>query len=227
MAMRWKELRDRRFIGAAELADWASRLVEEVVPPQERGSVSEMPNERMIRYYITEGLLAPPIEKSGTSQVFGYLHLLQVLVVKKLQAENLTIRKVREMLQNRDPADLEHILGIGLGPPQARRQSSREAATEYLLSLLRSPAPQAPLSPTPMPAVAQPAAPPDRYTLAEESAAFSVPSWKRIEIAPGLELHVRGDFRLGSGSGSCRQLQRRILREIEEHDIQSRKRDPS
>jgi DNA-binding transcriptional MerR regulator len=227
MAMRWKELRNRKFVGAAELADRASRLVEEVVPPQERGSVSEMPNERMIRYYITEGLLAPPLEKSGTSQVFGYLHLLQVLVVKKLQAENLTIRKVREMLQNRDTAYLEDILGIGIGPPQARKQSSREAATEYLLSLLRTPAPQAPLPPARMPAAAQPAAPLERCTIAEGIAAFSVPNWKRIEIAPGLELHLREDFRLGSGSGSSQQLQRRILREIEKHDIQSRKRDSS
>jgi DNA-binding transcriptional MerR regulator len=213
-------LRDRKFIGVAELADWASRLVEEVVPPQERGSVSEMPNERMIRYYITEGLLASPLEKSGTSQVFGYLHLLQVLAVKKLQAEHLTIRKVREMLQERTVEELEVILGIGSGPPEKRKQAGREAATEYLLSLLRSPEASA----SRFQAADRAAVPAARSPIPE---AWPAPSWKRIEIEPGLELHLRQDFRLDPDSRASQRLLRRILREIEEHDIQSRKRDSS
>ena len=220
MAMRWKELRDKKFIGVAELADWASRLVEEVVPPQERGSVSEMPNERMIRYYITEGLLASPLEKSGTSQVFGYLHLLQVLAVKKLQSEHLTIRKVREMLQDRPLEDLESILGVGPGPPERRKQAGRAAATEYLLSLLRTPQAAAP----DLKAVDHLVASPAMSPIPEASPA---PSWWRIEIEPGLELHLREDFQLDLDSRSSQRLLRRILREIEEHDIQSRKRDSS
>ena len=220
MPIRWNELRDRKFIGVAELADWASRLVEEVVPPQERGSVSEMPNERMIRYYITEGLLASPLEKSGTSQVFGYLHLLQVLAVKKLQAEHLTIRKVREMLQERTVGELEVILGIGPGPPEKRKQAGREAATEYLLSLLRSPEAAA----SRFQAADRATAAPARSPIPE---ALPAPSWKRIEIEPGLELHLREDFRLDPDSRASQRLLRRILREIEEHDIQSRKRDSS
>src|SRR5581483_10632431 len=54
-----QELRERKYVGTAQLADEAARLVLRFVPRQERQSVSPVPDERTVRYYTTEGLLSP------------------------------------------------------------------------------------------------------------------------------------------------------------------------
>src|ERR1044071_8719113 len=95
----WLErARQAKYVGVAELADEAAKILAEIGPAQERGTVSEVPDERTIRYYLSEGLLSPAEEKQGTASVFGYRHLLQLLVVKKLQAEGLPIRAIREQI---------------------------------------------------------------------------------------------------------------------------------
>ena len=55
-----KSRKHRKYIGALEFADEAARLVGQFVPRQERGSVTEVPDERMVRYYIAEGLISAP-----------------------------------------------------------------------------------------------------------------------------------------------------------------------
>ena len=110
MKDRLKELRGRKFIGTAQLADEAARLVSQIVPRQERQSVSLVPDERTVRYYSAEGLLAPPEGKQGLNAVYGYQHLLQLLVIKRLQAEHLPMldhalveKQIVAMQIDRDP----------------------------------------------------------------------------------------------------------------------------
>src|SRR5438876_3184694 len=86
MTEKLKTLKQRKYVGAVEFADEAARLVWQFVPRQERGSVTEVPDERMVRYYTAEGLLSAPEGRQGASAVYGYTHLLQLLVVKRLQA---------------------------------------------------------------------------------------------------------------------------------------------
>jgi len=45
----------------------------------------------------------------------------------------------------------------------------------------------------------------------------SVNAWSRIEVEPGLELHIRGDYRLPEDVKEKRRLARRMLSEIENH----------
>ena len=95
-------MRQRKFVGVAELAGEAAKVLAESGLAQVRGTVSEVPDERTIRYYLAENLLSPAEDKQGTASVFGYRHLLQLLVVKKLQAEHLPIRKIRELVEGRE-----------------------------------------------------------------------------------------------------------------------------
>ena len=117
MKDRLKELRGRKFIGTAQLADEAAQLVSRFVPRQERQSVSLVPDERTVRYYSTEGLLAPPEGKQGLNSVYGYQHLLQLLVIKRLQAEHHTLGRIAQVLQSASDEQVVEAL-LAKGPPQ-------------------------------------------------------------------------------------------------------------
>jgi DNA-binding transcriptional MerR regulator len=197
-----KNLKDQKYIGAVQLADEAARLIEQFVPRQERGSVSELPDERMVRYYSTEGLISPPEARQGSAAVYGYTHLLQMLAVKRLQADHLPIRKIREIVENRSDAELEQLLGVG--GPARRSEKPANRAVEYLESLLHSSGRRA-AAPTPRVALSAPAYSP------------AASAWARIEIEPGLELHVRQDYRLPDDVKEKQRLARRILAHIESH----------
>jgi DNA-binding transcriptional MerR regulator len=165
----------KKYVGLPEFARTGEQILAEMNLEQERGTVTSVPDERTIRYYMAEGLVQTPEERQGTASVFGYLNLLQLLTVKKLQAEHLPIRKIRELVAGKNEQELETMLGV-------RGASGRKTeAKRYLETLLAS----APIAPTKETA----AAPLPPQMLAGQS-----PSWQRVEIEPGLELHVRSDY---------------------------------
>ena len=50
---------------------------------QEKGSVAEVPDERTVRYYLSEGLISPASERRGSASVYGYRQeLLELLAVE-------------------------------------------------------------------------------------------------------------------------------------------------
>lgn len=204
MKDRLKELRGRKFIGTAQLADEAARLVSQIVPRQERQSVSLVPDERTVRYYSAEGLLAPPEGKQGLNAVYGYQHLLQLLVIKRLQAEHLSIRKIKQLVEGKQAAELEQLLDVNQSDRARARSAPKNAATEYLESLLTQPAARRRAAP-----VAQ------RSEQASPPASHS--AWSRVEIEPGLELHIREDYRLSDDARERQRLARKLLSEIEQH----------
>src|SRR5262245_42452340 len=173
----------RRYVGLLEFARVGEQILAEMGLEQARGTVTSVPDERTIRYYMAEGLIQTAGEKQGTASLFSYLNLLQLLTVKKLQAEHLPIRKIRELVAGKSETELEMLLGVGNVTAKKSRESD---AKRYLESLL---APDtdtaAPLRAASAPMAA--AAPPPQNL--EQSA-----SWQRIEIEPGLELHVRSDY---------------------------------
>ena len=164
----------RKYVGLPEFARAGEQVLAEMGLEQARGTVTSVPDERTIRYYMAEGLVQTPEEKQGTASVFGYLNLLQLLTVKKLQAEHLPIRKIRELVAGKSEQELETLLGIGSTPKKSRDTEAKR----YLESLL---------APTPV----LEAAPPRQAATAP---ADQSQSWQRVEIEPGLELHIRSDY---------------------------------
>ena len=211
-----------KYVGAIQLSDEAARLLGDFVPKQERGSVTEVPDERMVRYYSSGGLISPPESKQGVSAVYGYLHLLQLLVIKRLQAEHLSIRKIRELVEGKTERGLEQLLGLEGGEAGSDLNSDvnsdvkRNAATEYLQSLLQHQSPKTPLSRAVAPS-----------SLAEEPASYyaggATSAWSRVEIEPGLELHIREDYSLTPDPKERLRLGRRMLTEIDNHGKPPRK----
>ena len=202
MVQRVTKEKGRKYVGTLEFARVGEEILVEMGLEQARGTVTSVPDERTIRYYIAEGLVQAPEEKQGTASVFSYLNLLQLLTVKKLQAEHLPIRKIRELVAGKSEQELELLLGVG---SPAAKKSRETDAKRYLESLL---APAA--APEMRQAVAAPqlSAPPPQQHL-DQSA-----SWQRIEIEPGLELHMRSDYSPPATSGKTRSLLERAIHRL-------------
>lgn len=190
----------RKYVGLLEFARVGEQVLAEMGLEQARGTVTSVPDERTIRYYMTEGLIQTPGEKQGTASLFGYLNLLQLLTVKKLQAEHLPIRKIRELVAGKSEQELEMLLGVGTVTARKNRDTD---AKRYLESLL---APES--APPPMLMGAAPTAPPTPQHL-DQSA-----SWQRVEIEPGLELHIRSDYSPPPTSGKTKSLLEKAIHRL-------------
>lgn len=199
--------RGKRYVGLPEFARAVEGLLSQLGIEQNRGTVSLVPDERTIRYYLSEGLIQPAEEKQGTASVFIYRHLLQLVAVKKLQAEHLPIRKIRELVSGKDDQQLESLLGVTSAP---RKKSDETEAKRYLESLLT---PSMSLS-----------SPPKLFAAAARKMQSSAPpapaqvdqkaSWQRVEIEPGLELHIRSDYALPATGTRTKNLLDRIVSKL-------------
>lgn len=213
---RLEAIRQRKFVGVAELADEAAKILAESGLEQERGTVSDLPDERTLRYYLAEGLLSPAEEKQGTASVFGYRHLLQLLAVKKLQAEHLPIRKIRELVEGRELRELERLLGLEGGTAR------KNEALSYLEQLLTKPTPprtstsaRALNFSSPASSRVEPDALPAQVSQSSNSSSSSNGAWERIEIEPGLEVHVRSSYQPPGDTKGLRRLAQVVMRLIE------------
>jgi len=187
----------RKYVGLLEFARVGEQILAEMGLEQARGTVTSVPDERTIRYYLAEGLIQTPGERQGTASLFGYLNLLQLLTVKKLQAEHLPIRKIRELVAGKSEQELEMLLGVG---GVAAKKSRETDAKRYLESLL---APESAAFP-----METAAAPPPPQML-DQSA-----SWQRVEIEPGLELHIRSDYSPPATSGKTKSLLEKAIHRL-------------
>lgn len=190
-----KKEKGRKYLGVTEFAE----TVEEI-----RASLNiklENP-ERTIRFYLAQGLIESPEEKEGTKFVFGYIHLLQFAAVKILQeVEYLPIRKIQELVPGKSEQELETLLGIGSSSGKKILESLLTASAAKTFS-------SAPNS------MMQPKA--SRGPTSSERAQLPLPpqtqAWQRVDIQPGLELHIRSDFRVPTTSAGIRSLEKRIRR---------------
>lgn len=110
MFLRLDDFKYQEFNGVRELAEGAERYLRAHGTSQEKGTVAEYPNERTIRYYLSEGLLESPNEKRGVASVFGYSHLLSLVLIKKLQSEGLPISVIRILIRNKSDDELEKLI---------------------------------------------------------------------------------------------------------------------
>ncbi|MEP6924665.1 MAG: MerR family transcriptional regulator, partial [Pyrinomonadaceae bacterium] len=103
----FEQFRGEKFLGVGELAAAATRILIEDNMTQSHETVTTSPDERTVRYYLSENLISASEEKRGTATVYSYFHLLQLLAIKKLQAEHLSIRQIRKMIAEQSENQLE------------------------------------------------------------------------------------------------------------------------
>ncbi|HEX7276957.1 MAG TPA: MerR family transcriptional regulator [Acidimicrobiales bacterium] len=108
-----------------ELADRAAAALADADTTAGSGRVTPVPDRRMLRYYTTLGLLDRPAEVQGRVAYYGRRHLLQVVAVKRLQAEGLALADVQQRLAGATTAELERIARV----PEARAAFWRTVPT--------------------------------------------------------------------------------------------------
>lgn len=147
--------------------------------PQEFGSqrVREAVTARLVRHYTGLGMLDEPL-RAGREARYSARHLLQLLVVRRLMAEGHGASALGDLARRKSDAELLAMLEGGV----ALTAKETPSALAYLTGLRE----QYRMPPAPIPAAAPPPA---------EAAPQAELRWRRFEIAPGLELHVREDFR--------------------------------
>jgi DNA-binding transcriptional MerR regulator len=146
--------------------------------------VREEVTPRLVRHYTTLGMLDEPV-KAGRYAVYTYRHLLQILVVRRLLAEGFGTRAIDKLATSKNNAELEALLQGGF----QLTVTTANPALAFLQQIQQRPSTPTPPPMAPAPSV-PPAAPPVPY-----SSPTSTPSqWMRLEILPGLEIHVREDF---------------------------------
>jgi DNA-binding transcriptional MerR regulator len=67
-------------------------------PARANGRVRDVPNERLVRWYVTVGLVDPPLSRRGRVARYGRRHLLQLVAVKRRQAEGRSLAEIQAEL---------------------------------------------------------------------------------------------------------------------------------
>ena len=89
-----------------ELVEVADGLLRELAPKQSRYKVTERPDGRTIRYYITQKLLPRPESYEGGRARYSGQHLTRLLLIKKLQAEHHTLQRIAGVLETASDEDV-------------------------------------------------------------------------------------------------------------------------
>jgi len=95
-----------------------------------------VPNERLIRWYTTIGLLDPPLARRGRVALYGARHLLQLVAAKRRQADGRTIAEIQSELTGATDKTLSAIADI----PMPRRAPSTETHARFWAAQPASPA---------------------------------------------------------------------------------------
>src|SRR5262245_50794836 len=138
----------------AELAELAAGVLAAGDQPDGRlaranGRVRDVPNERLIRWYVTVGLLDPPLSRRGRVAWYGPRHLLQLVAIKRRQAEGRSLAEIQAELAGATNASLAGVARVpdavlAAGAVVARAGAAAAAdATGPAASAARAPAPAA------------------------------------------------------------------------------------
>jgi hypothetical protein len=99
----------------AELADRAARALAEGGVRAPSGRVTEVPDPRLIRWYTTIGLLDRPTIGPGRIARYGQRHLLQLVAVKRLQAQGLSLAQIQQRLAGATDDQLRAVAALPTG----------------------------------------------------------------------------------------------------------------
>ena len=175
---------------------------------------------RTVRYYITQGLLPSP-DAQGPQTRYTDEHLERLLAIKRLQAQDIPLAKIRARLRTTAPDDMSTIASSPT--PTAPAPAVAESALDYIRDVLGD-APiahrRAARAAGSMPAAAPlPAAAPP--TAAAPAASPPPPGdersqWERITLDPDVELHVRRPLSRQQNKRVERLI--RIVRELFKED---------
>lgn len=189
--------------------------------PAASGRVRAVPDRRTIRYYTTLGLVDRPSELRGRTAYYGRRHLLQLVAIKRLQGEGLSLREVQERLVGLDERSLSEIADLPArvaGSEQGAEQvESEQGAEPSLASGVGGPSGAAEQGRADFWSARPP--------LAEPAAALAPPTapalpLRALGLAPGVSLVLPGGVELSAVDRSVlARAAEPLLRELERMGI--------
>lgn len=223
-------LRERPGFDLPELADAANELLPRLLPDDPVDArVKPEVNPRLVRHYVSEGLLDPAL-KDGRRALYTVDHLLQLLALRRLLADGVASTYVGEALRSKGRDELraiaEGFADLGESPvgggdteredPRARARAALAAIRQRSSGTTPTPAPSAPSPGHGITSgqhflVPRAEAPPDPD---QDAFAGPVEGWERVPLLDGVELHVRDDVRLPRSDAARQRLLDHVVREI-------------
>lgn len=175
--------------------------IPQIVPAQTKYRVTEIPTERTIRFYTANGIVDKPLERDGAKNLYGYRHLLQIIAIKYLQSQYIPLVKIRSLLENADNRQIE-LLIPAIAPVTAAHRGLARDDLKIADRAFRS-----------LPAGAdEDLSPQDRAdAVPAETDAPRDDTWHRVEVSPGIELHVHAAALTAENRESLRGA---LLREL-------------
>jgi DNA-binding transcriptional MerR regulator len=137
---------------------------------------------RTVRYYISEGLLSGPGGR-GRAATYDDEHLGRLQLIRRLVDQHVPLAEVRKRLAQLSGAEVESLLRTEQRREAALRRASQTSPQDYISGLLN----QARRARSPTPAE------PNQARVPPSADSEQPPSWRRFQIAAGVELHVRSD----------------------------------
>jgi len=116
--------------------------------PPSNGQVRAVPDKRAIRYYTSLGLLDKPAAMKGRTALYNQRHLQQLVAIKRLQAEGLSLSEIQTELTGVADGRLAQLAQLPRVPATRRRKAKKAARDGFWRA---APADQAPPAPAPAP----------------------------------------------------------------------------
>jgi DNA-binding transcriptional MerR regulator len=91
-------------------------------PGAPTGRVRDVPDQRAIRWYVTRGLVDRPVATRGRMVLYGRRHLLQLVAIKRRQADGASLAKIQAELTG---ATDETLAAVARLAPRAYAEPAR------------------------------------------------------------------------------------------------------
>jgi len=178
--------------------------------------------ERLIRYYVTEGLLSEPAV-AGRERLFGHLHLTEYLAARKLLADGWPIAKVRELRRGKTPA--ERVIEQLRSPSAGRPSQVNESASKQLFfsrSHSVAPPPSASFDVLELAAAAtqrRSQLRADLQTLGNTAGTPEVTPVVHLQLAPWCQVYINPQQLENADSDTLQRLGQALTAALEEHKL--------
>lgn len=108
----------------------AAALAGPAYPGAPNGRVRDVPDRRTVRWYTTIGLVDRPAAMQGRTALYGLRHLLQIVAIKRLQAQGRSIAEIQAELVGATDATLRRVADVDDGLFAAQPAASRPKRPE-------------------------------------------------------------------------------------------------
>jgi DNA-binding transcriptional MerR regulator len=151
---------------------------------------------RTFRFYVSQGLLPGPGAR-GKGATYSDEHLLRLRLIRRLVEQRVPLAEIRERLESLTNVEIRDLLADEDQRSATRSRVAEESPKDYVAVLLgqaRTKRAQ-PVVPSPRTLILSPA-PAPRPGGQQGRVYRESDVWRRVELAPGVELHVREDAEL-------------------------------